>query len=200
VDRLGIAVLGVLDQEDHEERHNGRARIDDQLPGIREAEEGASYGPGQDDAEGKEECPGGTYGFRDGMRKLPKEFLPGASWRPMPHPTERCLTTAYLRHSTASWQKAKPQRCPVFMEKAQRFFPPHGSREMSPQGTNRRTGQESTPKGRILAVGAKELGLCFFPFTDAGGKKKDGEFETQVSKVLFDNKFLQEKRHRTLDA
>jgi len=34
VKRRGVPVLGVLNQEDHEECDDGRAGIDDQLPGI----------------------------------------------------------------------------------------------------------------------------------------------------------------------
>jgi hypothetical protein len=34
LDCFGVAVLGVLDQEDHQESHDCRARVDDQLPGI----------------------------------------------------------------------------------------------------------------------------------------------------------------------
>jgi hypothetical protein len=44
-----IAILGVLDQEDHEEGHNRGAGIDHQLPGVREAEEWSAYTPNEDD-------------------------------------------------------------------------------------------------------------------------------------------------------
>ena len=33
-----VAVLRCLDQKDHQERHDCRARVDDELPGIAEAE------------------------------------------------------------------------------------------------------------------------------------------------------------------
>src|SRR5205814_1221151 len=46
VQRLCVAVLGVLDQEDHEERDDRGARVDHQLPGIREAEGGSGCRPG----------------------------------------------------------------------------------------------------------------------------------------------------------
>ena len=39
LDRLGVAVLRVLDQEHHQERDDRRAGVDDQLPGVAEAEE-----------------------------------------------------------------------------------------------------------------------------------------------------------------
>ena len=37
--RLGVTVLGILNQEDHQECDDGRSRIDDELPSIAKAEE-----------------------------------------------------------------------------------------------------------------------------------------------------------------
>jgi hypothetical protein len=48
----GAAVLGVLDQEDHQAGDDGRAGVDHQLPAIREAEERADDGPGDDGPRG----------------------------------------------------------------------------------------------------------------------------------------------------
>ena len=48
--RLRVAVLGALDDEDHQERHDGGTGIDDELPGIGPAEEWpgrAPHGDGQ---------------------------------------------------------------------------------------------------------------------------------------------------------
>jgi hypothetical protein len=36
--RGAVAILGILDQEDHQERDDGRARIDDELPGVGKVE------------------------------------------------------------------------------------------------------------------------------------------------------------------
>lgn len=36
--RFGISVLGVLNEEHHEKRDDGRARVDDQLPSVAELE------------------------------------------------------------------------------------------------------------------------------------------------------------------
>jgi hypothetical protein len=41
LDSRAVTVLGVLDEEHHHEGHDGRARIDDQLPCIGKAEQGA---------------------------------------------------------------------------------------------------------------------------------------------------------------
>jgi hypothetical protein len=40
LERLCVAILGVLDNEDHKKRHDRRARIDDELPGIGPVKEG----------------------------------------------------------------------------------------------------------------------------------------------------------------
>src|SRR5262245_33999704 len=47
----GVAVLGALNQEHHQERDDGGARVDDELPGVREAEERTRNGPDDDDRE-----------------------------------------------------------------------------------------------------------------------------------------------------
>jgi hypothetical protein len=41
----GIPVLSGLNREDHQERDNGRAGIDDELPGVTESEPGAADRP-----------------------------------------------------------------------------------------------------------------------------------------------------------
>jgi len=45
--RLGIAVLGVLNQEHHQERDDGRPGIDDQLPGIGKMKSRAGQNPNE---------------------------------------------------------------------------------------------------------------------------------------------------------
>ena len=55
VQRIGIAVLGVLDEEDHEEGNDGGRGIDHQLPGIVEVEERPADRPCQDQSEGDDE-------------------------------------------------------------------------------------------------------------------------------------------------
>ena len=49
MDRHGIAVLRVLDEEDHQKRDDGGAGVDHQLPGFGEFEERPRYRPDQDD-------------------------------------------------------------------------------------------------------------------------------------------------------
>src|SRR4051812_27886929 len=55
LDRFRVAVLRALDQEHHEESDDGGAGVDDQLPGIAEAEERAAESPEDDDAHGAHE-------------------------------------------------------------------------------------------------------------------------------------------------
>ena len=45
VQRLGVTVLGVLDEENHQEGDDRRTGIDDELPGVREMKERAAGGP-----------------------------------------------------------------------------------------------------------------------------------------------------------
>ena len=58
LDRLRIAVLGVLDQEHHQESHDGGAGVDDQLPRIAEAEDRAGDAPQRDHQDGDGEGEG----------------------------------------------------------------------------------------------------------------------------------------------
>ena len=48
---LCVAVLRALDQEHHEEGHDGRASVDHQLPGIAPVEDGPGHGPDDDHRE-----------------------------------------------------------------------------------------------------------------------------------------------------
>ena len=52
LDRLGVAVLCVLDDEDHQEGDDRRTRVDDELPGIAEVEQRARREPHQDHGNG----------------------------------------------------------------------------------------------------------------------------------------------------
>lgn len=45
VDGPGVAILSVLDEEDHHESDDSRAGIDDELPSVVVMKEGARYGP-----------------------------------------------------------------------------------------------------------------------------------------------------------
>ena len=53
--RRTIAILGVLNEKDHQEGDNGRARIDNQLPSIAKVEERAGKGPTEDDSDSQQE-------------------------------------------------------------------------------------------------------------------------------------------------
>src|SRR5437667_10637820 len=49
VDRFGVPVLCVLNQEHHQESDDGCASVDDELPGVREMKSRARYRPDRDD-------------------------------------------------------------------------------------------------------------------------------------------------------
>ena len=51
LDSRAVTVLGVLDEEDHEEGHDRRCRVDDELPRRREAEDRAGDEPADDEPE-----------------------------------------------------------------------------------------------------------------------------------------------------
>src|SRR5215813_6801563 len=68
LDRGALQVLGVLDEEHHQEGHNRRPGVDHQLPGVAQAEGRASESPSHDDQDGEDEgqrmahCAGGQGG------------------------------------------------------------------------------------------------------------------------------------------
>src|SRR5271155_2657537 len=68
----GIAVLGILDEENHEKRDNRCAGIDDQLPGIGVVEDGAGKAPDDYDPDGGDKRPPGTEEVRT-LRSKPAE-------------------------------------------------------------------------------------------------------------------------------
>jgi len=57
VNRFGVAVLRVLNQKDHQEGDDRRARVDDELPSVRIVKHWAGDRPRHDDSHGKNEGP-----------------------------------------------------------------------------------------------------------------------------------------------
>ena len=51
VKSFGVAVLGVLNNENHQKGDDGRAGVDDELPGIGEVEHRTEHGPDHDGGE-----------------------------------------------------------------------------------------------------------------------------------------------------
>lgn len=58
MDRFGIAVLGILDQEHHEKGDDRGGRINNELPGIGEMKGGTGEDPYQNDKHGSGKGPG----------------------------------------------------------------------------------------------------------------------------------------------
>jgi hypothetical protein len=57
MDRLGVAILSVLDEENHQECDDGCAGVDNKLPCVREMKGGARDRPYHDDEEGDDKSP-----------------------------------------------------------------------------------------------------------------------------------------------
>src|SRR6185437_15099657 len=68
-----VAVLRRLDQKDHQKRHDRRARVDNELPGIAEAEQGTRDSPDKHDDHGQEKgrWSAGNPRGRDGQPSEP---------------------------------------------------------------------------------------------------------------------------------
>jgi hypothetical protein len=81
MDRFGIAILHVLDEENHQEGDNRGAGIDDELPGVGEVKKRAGDGPKCDDEKGDGEGDRGAGEFGDADGKLPKFFVEGFGLR-----------------------------------------------------------------------------------------------------------------------
>src|SRR5688572_6766612 len=56
LNRFRVAVLRALDEEHHQEGDDGRAGVDDELPGVAEAKQGAGQRPHEHDAQRHHEC------------------------------------------------------------------------------------------------------------------------------------------------
>ena len=56
--RFGVAVLGVLDEKDHQKRNNRGASINDELPGVGEMKGWSGQRPNDDDDNGAGKGPG----------------------------------------------------------------------------------------------------------------------------------------------
>ena len=74
-----VAVLGVLNQEHHQERDDGCPRVDDQLPCVREVEYRPRDRPSDNHQARQGKHPGGTGQHRNPVCESPKSFTP-ALW------------------------------------------------------------------------------------------------------------------------
>ena len=72
---FGVAVLGILNEEHHEESNDRGGGVDDELPGIGEVENGAEDGPDHDAGESQEKCGGRADGQREPVSADTKAFL-----------------------------------------------------------------------------------------------------------------------------
>jgi hypothetical protein len=72
LDRGRVAVLGILDEKDHQEGNNSRACVDDELPGIGKLKQRPADRPGKDGSQGKGEDPGSSGFPRGDLRDFGK--------------------------------------------------------------------------------------------------------------------------------
>src|SRR5688572_15924457 len=72
LDRLGVAVLSALNQEDHQERHDRGCGVDHQLPGVAEAEDRTADRPRQNERGGNDKHLWPTAEARRGLGKVGK--------------------------------------------------------------------------------------------------------------------------------
>ena len=79
--RKCVAVLGVLNEEDHQEGDDGGAGVDDQLPGIAVTEDRPAHGPADDDQHRADERPGMTRSAGSLVGELREEGVAGGARR-----------------------------------------------------------------------------------------------------------------------
>ena len=72
MDGLRVAILGVLDQENHQEGDDGRPGIDDELPRVRVMKCRTRHRPDDDDENGADESPGAAENRGRFSRKDPE--------------------------------------------------------------------------------------------------------------------------------
>lgn len=84
LDRGPVAILSVLDQEDHEKGHDRRARVDDELPGVGIMEDRPGQYPADDRGRRQYERQGLPGPAGDAMREGSENFVHVLSpWRPI---------------------------------------------------------------------------------------------------------------------
>ena len=80
---FGVPVLRILNQEYHQERDNGRAGINNELPGVRKMKRWSGRGPNYDDENGYRERPRAAQNDRGVARENAKCILDDAKEIPV---------------------------------------------------------------------------------------------------------------------
>ncbi len=84
MDGMRIAILRILNEEDHEEGEHRRDRIDEELPRRRELKEGTYYCPEDNEHRSEHECPARAHQHARRVCNLAEYFLHEASVHPTP--------------------------------------------------------------------------------------------------------------------
>ena len=72
---MRVSVLGVLYEKHHQEGDNRSRCVHDELPGVGVVKEGSSYGPHDDQQDGREERQPGTRNLCASCRKSLKNIF-----------------------------------------------------------------------------------------------------------------------------
>jgi hypothetical protein len=117
LDGCTIPVLRVLDQKHHQEGDDGRAGVDDQLPGVRIVKDGPGNGPDHHDRGSGQKSGCSPGGLRDRARDPAKKVGDGGRllWRPRRRFLSRCAHCIEMRVQASSSEMgtarfAKPER------------------------------------------------------------------------------------------
>jgi hypothetical protein len=129
LNRPRVPVLGVLNQEDHEERHDRRGGVDHQLPGIGEPEQRADGEPHHDQEHGHAEA---------GSMTRDRRNAPGESAEPA-----RPVVVGLGRRRVFPHDSPQLQRI--------RLFADHVHQQQTQGGSN-----QAFAKGRALCTDARQ--------------------------------------------
>ena len=81
LDGSAVAVLGVLNQKNHEEGDDGRTGVNDKLPRVGIMKNRPREGPQKDDTHGKQKCECAARGLRRAVGNLTKQPCgPSRGW------------------------------------------------------------------------------------------------------------------------
>lgn len=82
VNRARVAVLRILDEEDHEEGEDGRTGVHEELPFLGIMEERARERPKKDERDGRHECPRRAHERTDQLREFSEKVVHASSIGP----------------------------------------------------------------------------------------------------------------------
>src|SRR5262250_2365233 len=97
---FGVAILCVLNQKHHEERHDCRGGVDDQLPGGREMKSRSGDEPDENYKNGAAKRPSAAKQYRRALRETPERVTDKANKIALLLVCVCFLCRAVIRHVT----------------------------------------------------------------------------------------------------